>query len=987
MTAAQSDAFVVAVKGGQKLRDVALLGHRAPLFPKPPGNLATPERIVAFHRGGDRKPPAERSDDMFRTASLGLVLAMVANVSAETLHVPGDFPAIQDAIGATVDGDEIIVAPGTYFEAINFLGRAITLRSSDGPDLTIINGTGNFHVVQCVSGEGPETVLDGFTITGGHADGSYPDNRGGGMYNVGSSPTVINCTFSGNTAYDGGGMYNLDSNPALDNCTFLWNSATGSFYGRGGGMYNAGSSPIVAGCAFSFNMAYGGVFGYGGGMYNAGGSPTVTDCTFSANTASGGGFDGSGFGGFCGGMYNNDSSPVVTNCTFSGNAADECGGMYNAGGSPAVTDCTFTDNSAHGAGGMYNSGGSPTVTNCTFSGNSAGWRGGGMRNIGGNPTVTNCTFIGNSATYGGGGMVNENSNPTVIDCTFSGNTTGSSGTYAHGGAVYNWNSTPLLSNCIFDANSGNRGGAVYNDRSDPTLTGCVFTGNAAAIAGGAMYTLESFYGVPTITDSSFCDSSPNHVAGDYNDGGENDFCPLCDEAAGTLLAVPATYPTIQDALAAACDGAEIIVAPGTYAGLINFGGKAVTLRSSDGPEVTTIDGQGMSPVVVAANHEGPGAVLDGFTVRNGSIGMHIEESSPTVTNSTFEADDRGMSIDNGSPTISNCVFDGHDFSGMTISGGSPSIVGCTFSNNSYNTCGGGISSSGSASIVGCTFVGNSTSCGGGMKIAGEGSSVIDSTFVGNTAVNGAGLLISDGVAVINCTFMGNVASGVGGGIDTTDFSSPTVTGCLFVGNAAQRGGGMMSGAVDTAVTNCTFVGNTASIDTTGGLGGGATVANCILWGNTPNGVSAFATIAYSNVQGGFPGVGNMDGDPLFVDPDNGDFRLSPGSPCIDAGHNNAIVNLTDADLDGNPRFADDPDTPDTGCGVPVVVDMGAHEYQGNPGDVTLADLDGDNVVGVDDFGALMDCWSSSDEPCCLADLDLDGIVGVVDFLILLANWS
>jgi hypothetical protein len=198
---------------------------------------------------------------------------------------------------------------------------------------------------------------------------------------------------------------------------------------------------------------------------------------------------------------------------------------------------------------------------------------------------------------------------------------------------------------------------------------------------------------------------------------------------------------------------------------------------------------------------------------------------------------------------------------------------------------------------------------------------------------------------------------------------------------------MMSSASDTAVTNCTFVGNTATIDTTGGLGGGATVTNCILWGNTPNGVSAFATIAYSNVQGGFPGIGNMDADPLFVDPDNGDYRLLPGSPCIDAGHNNAIVNIADTDLGGYPRFADDPDTADTGCGVPVIVDMGGYEYQGNPADVTLADLNGDNVVGVDDFGALMDCWSSSDEPCCLADLDLDGVVGVVDFLILLANWS
>ncbi|MHC4303140.1 MAG: choice-of-anchor Q domain-containing protein [Planctomycetota bacterium] len=112
-----------------------------------------------------------------------------------------------------------------------------------------------------------------------------------------------------------------------------------------------------------------------------------------------------------------------------------------------------------------------------------------------------------------------------------------------------------------------------------------------------------------------------------------------------------------------------------------------------------------------------------------------------------------------------------------------------------------------------------------------------------------------------------------------------------------------------------------------------------------------------------------------------------GSPCIDAGNNNAIADLTGTDLDGNPRFADDPATADTGCGVPVVVDMGAYEFQGEPADVVYADLTSDGIVGLDDFEALMDCWSSSDEPCCMADLDLDGAVGVVDFLLLLANWG
>ena len=105
----------------------------------------------------------------------------VSTAQADTIFVDDDFGnpcpgtgtvgdpfcSIQDAIAdpGTVNGDEIVVAPGTYFEAINFNGKAITVGSSGGAAVTTIDGTGNFHVVQCVGGEGPDTVLDGFTIT------------------------------------------------------------------------------------------------------------------------------------------------------------------------------------------------------------------------------------------------------------------------------------------------------------------------------------------------------------------------------------------------------------------------------------------------------------------------------------------------------------------------------------------------------------------------------------------------------------------------------------------------------------------------------------------------------------------------------------------------------------------------------------------------------------------------------------------------------
>ena len=128
-----------------------------------------------------------------------LAVAFVTTARAAIINVPGDQPTIQTAINIAVNGDEIIVAPGTYFETINFLGKAIIVRSTDPYDpavvqSTIINGNGAGSVVGCTNGEGPDTVLSGFVITGGSgAACGGGATCGGGMYNVNSSPTVTNC--------------------------------------------------------------------------------------------------------------------------------------------------------------------------------------------------------------------------------------------------------------------------------------------------------------------------------------------------------------------------------------------------------------------------------------------------------------------------------------------------------------------------------------------------------------------------------------------------------------------------------------------------------------------------------------------------------------------------------------------------------------------------------------------------------------------------
>ena len=106
-----------------------------------------------------------------------LALVFVALVSgphglagAAVIQVPEDHATIQSAIDAAAPGDEILVAPGSYAETIDFKGKAIALRSIGGPEVTTIDGSGlNQSVVRCVSGELSDTVLQGFTITGGSA--------------------------------------------------------------------------------------------------------------------------------------------------------------------------------------------------------------------------------------------------------------------------------------------------------------------------------------------------------------------------------------------------------------------------------------------------------------------------------------------------------------------------------------------------------------------------------------------------------------------------------------------------------------------------------------------------------------------------------------------------------------------------------------------------------------------------------------------------
>ena len=276
-----------------------------------------------------------------------------------------------------------------------------TILSGDlnGDDSGFTNNDENSYHVVTGSGTDEAAVLDGFTITAGNANGDFPwfDARfcGGGMYSEYGSPTVANCTFTGNAASLGGGMCNYTGgHPTLIDCTFADNQATSS----GGGIYNyTGASPTLTGCTFTNNQSGG---NGGGGMYNSSNnSPTLTRCTFSGNGATTGSANG-------GGIYTFTGSPTLIDCAFMGNSATiKGGGMYNhSTTTPVLINCIFSGNTAGTGAGMHNhlADSKPTLTNCTFSGNVASIAGGGVGNgqSGTAPVLTNCILWGNSDAGG-----------------------------------------------------------------------------------------------------------------------------------------------------------------------------------------------------------------------------------------------------------------------------------------------------------------------------------------------------------------------------------------------------------------------------------------------------------------------------------------------------------------------------------------------------------------------------------------------------------
>jgi hypothetical protein len=163
-----------------------------------------------------------------------------------------------------------------------------------------------------------------------------------------------------------------------------------------------------------------------------------------------------------------------------------------------------------------------------------------------------------------------------------------------------------------------------------------------------------------------------------------------------------------------------------------------------------------------------------------------------------------------------------------------------------------------------------------------------------------------------------------------------IVNCLIARNVATSWGG--GGICGTAlVYGCTIVENEASGSSGGGVAGSMDLRSSILWANQPNQASSYVDIAYSDVQGGWSGTGNIDADPLFVDPAAADYHLQAGSPCIDTADPAYVAPPGEVDLDGQRRVWDG------NADGQARVDMGVDEY----GSFPYGDLNCDGAI---DFG-------------------------------------
>ncbi len=828
-----------------------------------------------------------------------------ATSSAAVINVPASYPTIQAGINAAAAGDTVLVASGTYTgpgnRNLSFGGKNIVLVSASGASVTIIDCQALGAGFVLGASLDHTAVIDGFTITNGRAStGAGISVRDQG------SPTIRNCTISGNTAVKfGGGLFVSDGSLAsFTNCTIEGNHAL-----RGGGVRVGDKT------AASF-----------------------VDCTIAANTATLGG------GGV---IANDDSASTFTSCIIEGNQAQEGGGLLLTDASfPALEGSTITGNVATNGGGfMITAGSSVTVTGCTIAANRATSNGGGMyvgtvlsapvtrtivwsncANLSGDDVYTTagaslsfeCSDVGPGVE--GNGSVVYDANTLHVDPLFCKEFLCTTAPTAAGEYTLDDDSQALAANSpcgqligaqpqgcttrTFDVTMQGQYNKIQ-DAIDRTVSGVgdfvevdddTWTGprNTELNFNGKSIVLKSKNG----PQNAVIDGGNSVRAIVFNNGEDNTSVVegfTFTRGAATLpgssvLVDGGSSPVIRNCKIKQNDGDEDVV-------LVMSGNpkiEACTIEdnavgNSGAAAVALLGGTPTLESCVIQNNAAPNAVrvataavISGtLIVDNHGGGVHFESSLASVIEDSdiSRNQSRGVVLDNAAADFNGVIFQQNGGGGVEVTGlGSGAAVARSGGVNFLPTA--------PTTFTNCEFSGHSTDRGAGFFLSCTNEPEIPYVLT-----------------FTNCQFTGNHATFEGGAVAICGRATvadilPVFNNCTIAANSAQNGGGIYMGVTQVGI----------------GREARALVEETILWGNcSTTGTQGEAFVAASNeigincshsdldeiAGGGVTESNNVtSGIPNFCDYPGlynaptcdtrstieGDFDLSPSSPAAPQQH-------------------------------------------------------------------------------------------------------
>ena len=683
-----------------------------------------------------------------------------------------------------------------------------------------------------------------------------------------------------------------------------------------------------------------------------------------------------------GGFEGNETSLTQRDFTNTSNASilkNDYGrpSVYNSSNdlTPAAVLDGFTITGS-ATSGVVNFSASPTFRNCIITGNSTGIFGGGVENINASPVMINCVISGNTATIVGGGVYNDGGSPIFINCTISGNTDG-----AGGGGMYNASSSPKLLNTIVYGN----GTGIYNIDSSPDIRYSLIQGinntDNGNISGdtdplfvdaaNGNYRLRACSPVVNKGSNDYYreirGQSPDlsHVKTDlggqarfYNNGmvdiGAYEYQGVSpttstihvDASVATpgngeswATAIPSLAEAIRVADKSCVSINKILVAEGTYYPEYKAGN-----GTSERHKAFTITRKGLE-------------LLGGYPA--GGNGARNPDAHPTIMSG-----DLGTPGDNSDNayhvliTVGSGIDESLKLDGFTVRDGNAdggvndfiSVNGFNFVGNAR--CGGWCNVYGSPQVNGMKITNNrSAYIGGGVLNEGGNPAVTNTIISDNSAEYGGGWYNYPGNPILNNVVIRENFASFGGGGWYNNGGDPFLQNVLIIGNTATWGAtAWFTDSGSPFLLNCTVTGNVAGyqgISIFPGPLGTTSFRNSIIWEPIDYGSGDFsAHISYANsiVKGsggstnwnsslGIDQGGNLDSDPLFVNPAAGDYRLQSCSPSINRGNTSWITDQSVPDLDGNARV------------IGANVDMGVYEFAGSPSVPALA-ADRDEFTGV-----------------------------------------